>query len=200
MWPWPASPSFYLLSFLCLSTSSSKTIDHLCPTRPTMLERWSRLSSKEPSLTSCRKAFLHSSHGPDQGLSPTWEQPRASCPLPSSPFGPGADRAALGVPTVFSALPQCPVTSWDVQELESVISGLHDAQRPWIAPSPPLSPGLGFHGLPLPDAHLGPCGEFVQSQASPHPEHWNSGRMWLLSHLLYSPTPTTWHILVVITL
>jgi hypothetical protein len=46
-----------------------------------MLERWNRLSPKEPHLTSCQKAFLCSSHRPDQGLSPLWEPPSALSPV-----------------------------------------------------------------------------------------------------------------------
>ena len=45
-----------------------------------MLERWDRLSPNEQRLSFCRKAILHSSHRPDQGLLPAWEPPSAPSP------------------------------------------------------------------------------------------------------------------------
>jgi hypothetical protein len=92
------SPSFYLLSFSLPFYNKSKTIDCLCLSRPIVLETWDRLSPKELCLTSCRKAFQRSSHGPDQSLLPAWEPPSGPSPLPSPPFGPGLTEPPPGPP------------------------------------------------------------------------------------------------------
>jgi hypothetical protein len=54
-----------------------------------VLERWDRLSPNEQRLTFCRKAILHSSHRPDQGLLAcvgTNKRPRP-CPFLPSVLG-----------------------------------------------------------------------------------------------------------------
>jgi hypothetical protein len=133
-----------------------------------MLERWDRLSPNEPRLTSCGKAFLGSSHGPDQGLSP--------CPfLPS----------ALGLmsrprsPHLFSAPLWYPV--WDAGRLRTCYLGLRlvHPRASWDS--------VASHSQTPTQGHV----ESVwQSSVSTCPEHRNSGRKRVFSHSLYSPTPT----------
>ena len=90
-----------------------------------MLERWDRLSPKELHLTSHWKAFLCSSHGLDQGLSPTWEPSSAlsPCPLLPSPPGPSAAPGSL-----FCS-----------QLLHHIQGGMPEAENlvPGAAPCPP---------------------------------------------------------------
>ena len=59
-----------------------------------MLEQWDRRSPNKPRLASQQKAFLLSSHGPDQGLSPTWEPPSTPSPPAFSSLWPSDDGVA----------------------------------------------------------------------------------------------------------
>lgn len=69
---------------------------------------------------------------------------------------------------------------WDARDGEPVISGIHEAQRPWNAPCPPLVDWV--HRFTQSDTHPGSHGECA---------HGNSGETWVLSHPLYFPMPTT---------
>jgi hypothetical protein len=105
-------------------------MDHLCSSRPAVLERWNRPSPKDSCLISLGKASQHF-QPPDwtKGSSPLGNHP---VPLPPAPFGPGADWAAPRALTLFSALPWCPAKSCDAQP---VIPVLCEAQFPQTAPS-----------------------------------------------------------------
>jgi hypothetical protein len=105
--------------------------------------------------------------------------------LPSLLFGLGADWAAPGVPTLFSALLRCPASSGmpKTENLLSLASGGPETSdcplsTPWWA---------GFRDFSQPDTHPGPCGKHAR------PEHPTSGGTQVFSHSLYSPTPTAVH-------
>ena len=117
-----------------------------------MLERWDRLSPKELSPTSCRKAFLCSTHGLDQG------PPSAPFPPALSSLWPGAGQAAPKGPHLFSALPWCPAVS-GIPKTENLLSlayvRLRDLGLPLV--HHPLS--WGSSGFLQPDTHLGQRGK-----------------------------------------
>jgi hypothetical protein len=103
-----------------------------------VLEWWDKLSTKEQSLTSRWKAFLCSSHGLEQGLSPAWEPPSAPSPFfhPRMNEPPQGPHFVLSSSTVSSGM-------WDSWDWETVISGLCEAQRPWTYPHPTPPPQTG---------------------------------------------------------
>jgi hypothetical protein len=120
-----------------------------------MLGWWNRLSFKELHLTSHWKAFLRSSHGLDQGLSPWGNHSVLPFSLPSPPFCLRADWATHRDPHFVLSSSAVSSGVWDARDWEPVISGLREAQRPQTAPCPP--PGeLGFRGFTQPDNPPGP--------------------------------------------
>jgi hypothetical protein len=139
-----------------------------------MLERWNRPSPKDPCLISCRKV--------PQGFQlPHWTKDsylHGNYPVSSSP-NPFSLRLWVRLsypwgPHQFSALPRCPATSYDAQELEPVVPGLCEAQGPRTAPSPLLRTGV----LWLPTARHPPS-----SVESMHTAH---------SSLLCLPAQSSW--------
>ena len=142
-----------------------------------MLEQWDRLSPNEPSNL-LSEAFLCSSHGPDQGLSPLWEPHSASlspCPLLPSALGltepplgsPFCSQQFLGVQRCLG----CPrLRTWClglpiVHHTPSWGQGLHIARQP---------PGATWKACSNPSASAGP-------------EHQNSGGTRVFSHSLFPP-------------
>jgi hypothetical protein len=136
-----------------------------------MLERWDVLSPNQLSLTSCQKAILYSSHGPDQRLLHMWEPSSAllsPCPLLPSSLGRVSPQGSYSVlsSSIFSVgylslgtwylglplvqYPPCAV-SWATRKVCAVL------------PHPPTQStatlvGCGFSPTPL---------------FPPHPQHHN---------------------------
>jgi hypothetical protein len=172
-----------------------------------MLDRWIRPSPKEPHLISHRKASRHfqlPDRTKDSRLCGNHPASFSSAP---SPFGPGADQAAPGAPTLFSARPQHPAES-GMSETENLSSLASMRPRDIIASSPmvlsslwcprvraksvpsPRPPGGGSGGLTRPDAHPAavPWGPTSVSQVylSSLPELWWESS---LSYPLIFPHP-----------
>ena len=131
-----------------------------------MLERWDRLSPKEPSLISRKKVILCSSHRPDQGLLPVWESSRAASPPPSPPF------ILQGLYSVLSSSAVSSVGCWRLRTLYLGLPLVHH-------------PPCGVSGLTQQDAHPGPCGKPVQSFLVRLPAQ-STGT---LAGFIFSPTP-----------
>jgi hypothetical protein len=101
-------------------------------------------------------------------------------PLPLLPLALGLTEPPP-VPPPFSALPQCLAMSYDTWELEPVIPGLHEAQGPRTAPSPPLWTGVPW----LPTARHPP--NSMKSTCSPTPMSAVQCPRALTGHESFSP-------------
>ena len=147
-----------------------------------MLEQWNRPSPKEPCLISLRKASQHFSCKVRPKRLAHVGTTQCLLPLPPSPFGPGADRAASGALILFSALPRHTAES-GMSETENLLSLAPIRPRgPRLLPLYPCR--LGFRGFPQPDAYPGCMDREHQSSKSACPEHRSPGRMQVIS-----PTP-----------
>jgi hypothetical protein len=152
-------------------------MDHLCSSRPTMLEQWNRPSPKEPCLISPRKAS-QCFNPPDQTKD---SHPSGNCsgsffPLPPSPFGPGADGAAPRTLTLFSALLQHTAASgMSNTEILSFLGSLRP-RDPGLIPLYPQRTGVLW-----PDTHPGSVESVWQSPTSACSEAQSSGGMRVIS-------------------
>jgi hypothetical protein len=140
---------------------------------------------KEPRLTSCWKAFLHSSHGPDQRFSSAWESPIAPSPPALSSFMP------WGWPSCLQGLHF--VLSYSTASIRLRTCYLWPPRgtvtSDWSLSTSPCGPG--FNGFPQQDTHLGLHGEHgavLHICLSRAPKLW-----WDTGSLspFYSLTPTT---------
>jgi len=116
-------------------------------------------------------------------------------PLPLLPLALGLTEPPP-VPPPFSALPQCLAMSYDTWELEPVIPGLHEAQGPRTAPSPPLWTGVPW--LPTarhpPNSMKSTCSPTPMS-ARPVPPSFDRTWVPLTPLFSHSQHPTGWAVL-----
>jgi hypothetical protein len=149
-----------------------------------VLERWNRLSSNELCLTSCRKAFLSSSHRPDQGLLPTWEPP--STPLSLYSLLP----LTLGLTYLHPTPHPLPHSVLSFFKVSGMLRMRTCYLRLPLVHHPPSRAPVASHSQTPTQSHVE---SMWQSSQSTCPEHWNSAGMWVFSQPLYSPTPTAQH-------
>ena len=146
--------SFLKAQSLSLQLKSIIKLYRQCPVQPSLLHTWEALQpncnqihtvTKIKKKTSCQKAILCSSPGPDQGCSLAWEPFSGPYPPTSPPFGPEAS-ATPGTPF-------CPKLFRGIQR------GMLEAGNLVLRAALVHHPPSWVRAFPGPSSHPGPCGK-----------------------------------------